>query len=1252
VCANAPASFSVTASGTAPFTYQWRKGGVDIGGATSSTLSFANAIEANEGSYDCVVTNACGSATSAAATLTVNDAATVASNPSNQTVCVDAPASFTVTASGTAPFTYQWRKGGVDIGGATSSTLSFGAATLADVGSYDCVITNACGSVTSTAATLTVNEIATVASNPSNQTVCVDAPASFTVTASGTAPFTYQWRKGGVDIVGATSPTLTLTSSSSTDAGSYDCVITNACGSATSTTATLTVNETATVASNPSNQTVCANAPASFSVTASGTAPFTYQWRKGGVDIGGATSSTLSFAAALEVDEGAYDCVITNACGSATSTAATLTVNDAATIASAPSNQTVCVDAPASFSVTASGTAPFTYQWRKGGVDIVGATSSTLAFAAVTPDDIASYDCVVTNACGSATSPAASLEVDSPASIASNPSNQDVCSAQPASFTVVAGGTPPYSYQWRKGGVDIGGATSSTLSFATALEADEGSYDCVVTNACGSATSTAATLTVNDAATIASSPSNLTVCANAPASFSVTASGTAPFTYQWRKGGVDISGATSSTLSFATALEADEGSYDCVITNACGSATSAVATLTVNDAATVASSPSNQTVCADATASFSVTAAGTAPFTYQWRKGGVDISGATSSTLSFAAAIEADEGTYDCVVTNACGSATSSAATLTVNDAATVASNPSNQTVCADAPASFTVVASGTAPFTYQWRKGGVDINGATSSTLSFATALEADEGSYDCVITNACGSATSSAATLTVNDAATVASNPSNQAACLGAPASFSVTAAGTAPFTYQWRKDGVDIVGATTSTLSFAATILDDVASYDCVITNACGSATSAAATLAVNEPATVASNPSNQTVCDGAPASFSVSANGTAPFTYQWRKGGVDIVGATSPTLTLTPSSSTDAGSYDCVITNACGSATSTAATLTVDSAATIASSPSNQAVCSASPASFTVTANGTAPFTYQWRKGGVDIGGATLSTYTIASTLEADAGSYDCVVTNACGSATSAAATLTVNASASIASSPSNQTVCVDAPVSFSVTANGTAPITYQWRKGGVDIGGATSSTLSFASALEADAGVYDCVVTNACGSATSGAATLAVQNSPSIGTQPDSLAIPAGSQAVFTVAATGSAPITYQWRKDETPLVDGGTITGATTASLTINLVSTSDIGDYDCVVTNPCGSVNSSVAVLHISGCPADLDDGTGTGMPDDGVDINDLLYFLQAFQEGSTNADLDDGNNAGTPDGGVDINDLLFFLAHFESGC
>jgi len=112
-------------------------------------------------------------------------------------------------------------------------------------------------------------------------------------------------------------------------------------------------------------------------------------------------------------------------------------------------------------------------------------------------------------------------------------------------------------------------------------------------------------------------------------------------------------------------------------------------------------------------------------------------------------------------------------------------------------------------------------------------------------------------------------------------------------------------------------------------------------------------------------------------------------------------------------------------------------------------------FSVTATGTS-LSYQWRKGAVNIGGATGSTYTIAAVAAGDAGSYDCAVSGACGSpVTSQAATLTVNSPPTITGQPSGATKNVGESVTFSVAATGTS-LSYQWRKGAVNIGGATGA----------------------------------------------------------------------------------------------------------------------------------------------------------------------------------------------------
>ena len=173
--------------------------------------------------------------------------------------------------------------------------------------------------------------------------------------------------------------------------------------------------------------------------------------------------------------------------------------------------------------------------------------------------------------------------------------------------------------------------------------------------------------------------------------------------------------------------------------------------------------------------------------------------------------------------------------------------------------------------------------------------------------------------------------------------------------------------------------------------------------------------------------------------------------------------------------------------------------------------------------------------------------------------------------------------------------------------------------------------------------------------------------------PGSVQVCAGQGAGLGVLATGSAPMAYQWSYEDPgamgtwlALADGaltingsvwGTVSGSTTDVLSVQtdaLAPSLAAGlNFRCDVGNACGSATSAAAsVTVVTCCPADLDDGTGTGTPDGGVDINDLLYFLVQYEAGTIAADLDDGSGTGTPDGGVDINDLLFFLTHYEAGC
>jgi hypothetical protein len=617
-----------------------------------------------------------------------------------------------------------------------------------------------------------------------------------------------------------------------------------------------------------------------------------------------------------------------------------------------------------------------------------------------------------------------------------------------------------------------------------------------VNNSAGTATSNAATLTVNPAPvapSIITQPSNQTVTAGQTATFSVVASGTAPLSYQWQKNGANIVGATSSSYTTPVTTTSDSGStFVVVVNNSAGAATSNAATLTVNPAPvapTITAQPSNQMVTTGQTATFSVVASGTAPLSYQWQKNGANIAGATSSSYTTPATTTSDSSsTFVVVVTNSAGTATSNAATLTVNPAPvapSITTQPGNQTVTAGQTATFSVVASGTAPLSYQWQKNGANITGATSSSYTTPATTTSDSGStFVVVVSNSAGTATSNAATLTVNPAPvapTITTQPLNQTVTAGQTATFSVVASGTAPLSYQWQKNGANIAGATSSSYTTPATTTSDSGStFVAVVSNSAGSATSNAATLTVN-PApvapTITTQPSNQTVTAGQTATFTVTATGTAPLSYQWQKNGANIAGATASNYTTPATNTSDSGStFVVVVSNSAGTATSNAATLTVNPppvAPTITTQPVNQTVTAGQTAAFSVVASGTAPLSYQWQKNGANIAGATSASYTTPATTTSDSGStFRVVVSNSAGSATSNTATLTVNPAPAPAiqinpTSISFGNVVVGANLSQSLIISNTGTATLSISQ--ITVTGATFTTSGYTLPINVNAG---------------------------------------------------------------------------------------------------------------------------------------------------------------------------------------
>lgn len=170
------------------------------------------------------------------------------------------------------------------------------------------------------------------------------------------------------------------------------------------------------------------------------------------------------------------------------------------TIIVQPISLIVDINDNAIFSVAAQGTS-LRYQWKRNNVVIANQTIFQLNIAQATLVDDANYTVTVYNDCGSVTSDIVSLSVNAgpciPVSINVQPISRNFNTGDSFNLTVGAAGTSPVSYQWRKDGVDISGQTTPTLSFTSADTSNQGSYDCVLTNACGTATSNAAVLTLS-----------------------------------------------------------------------------------------------------------------------------------------------------------------------------------------------------------------------------------------------------------------------------------------------------------------------------------------------------------------------------------------------------------------------------------------------------------------------------------------------------------------------------------------------------------------------------------------------------------------------------------------------------------------------------------------------------------------------------------------------------------------------------------
>jgi hypothetical protein len=807
-------SLSVVAATTGTTSYQWRRNAqnLNVPSATSPTLTLSNITRtADEGSYDVVITDSVGSVISTPATLTINKATAgitlgsltatydghahavvTTTTPVNRGVSITyngsvvpptAAGSYAVIATVDDP-EYQGSVAGTLVIAKATATVALGAlaaiydanahaatATTAPPGlqvdlTYDAIRTaptnagtyavvasvvdpNYQGSTTATLAIAQALQVISFAAPPDR--VAGDAPFILSATASSGLPVSFAVMSGPASSGGTNGATLTLTggvgriSVRATQAGNINYQ------PAVPVLRTFDVVSAPTmpvIVEAPSARIATVGDTVEFVVVTSGTAPFTYQWKRGATTVG-ANESTLTLRAISVADAGIYTVAVTNAAGSVSTGGAQLVVNRATQSITFPAlSDRTAAAAPVNLTATSTSGLAVEFSIVSGPAVISGAT--------LTLTGLIGQVVVRASQPGNANFvPAATIERSFLVSPAPTPPHFTLgLSAGTAtvgdafSFTCIAEGFPAPTYSWAKDGVMLPGETRNELVLSTLTIHDAGSYTVTARNSLGSV-ATSAELRINKksqaitfAPAITSAPvgSAITLRATATSDLSVA--------YSLVSGTASLSGARLTGTSPAVVVRASQPG------NTTFDAAAPVDRIfnftTSGTAPFMSSAPIDQTVAAGATVTFLASAIGSPPPSFQWFRNEIALTGANSGTLVLGNVRPDDSAQYTVVATNAAGSAHASA-TLTVNAPPVIVVAPRDSTVFEGELATFTATATGAPAPSFQWRRNGVPVAYATAGTFTLSAAQITDAGTFDVVATNPFGTAVSRPATLIV---------------------------------------------------------------------------------------------------------------------------------------------------------------------------------------------------------------------------------------------------------------------------------------------------------------------------------------------------------------------------------------------------------------------------------------------------------------------------------------------------------------------
>ena len=1238
LCVGASHTLQVTAvtNNGGTLTYQWKKGGVNIPNATTASLALNNLQTGDAGVYTVAVTNSCGTTTSPDYTITMTQAPIITLDPVSQSLCAGATATFTANVTGST--SVKWQRNGVDVGN-TTTTLSIPSVATANAGTYTFLATNSCGTTTSAAATLAVNNKPVINSLTTTSPVCAGNTATITaaVTPNGDNNLTYSWSLGGTIITGANTNILSIPNFQSANAGTYALVVTNSCGASTgSSTTTLQLQPTPAVA-NIADQTVCQAgtlnvAPVYTNVSG---ANVTYQWYFDGNVLNGQTGAQLNISNIQSSQAGRYYVTVNNGCAPISSAAFNVSVLNLPTIQTQPAaQQQLCVGSNFTLSVTANNVN--TYQWHKNNIPIVGETGSTYT-KLVTALDAGTYKVVISNACGySVTSNNAILTVSTSPTITSAPANTTVCVGQPfsASVSATANGGGNLRYVWTTGSTEISGATASLFSIARASANDAKTYTVAVSNDCGTTNGGNFTVTVGDkpTATITTSITNNettgkpTVCIGSPISFSVTSeSNNYSPSYTWYKDDVSKGTSTSNALTISTSTTSDAGTYKLSVANTCGTTISNPIIVGVHEKPIFSIQPEATTTACELTAVTLTGLAQNKPGTnsaiiYTWYKDGSPIT-PLAANLALTNVSTDQSGNYQLKVSNECGTTTSNIAALNVvsKPKYTILTSASEFVLCSATNQTKTLsvnifTTNSTTPPSINWSTadGSISSVNTTGNTSNVTIASVGKDATYNAVLTNGCGTTNLKYG---MNDGITIKNEaalptvssftiPPYTTFCEGDQIKLNVKTNSTALETYVWKLGTVikqTKQSGTTNSSDYASNnaTIADAGTYIVDITNKCGTVNSAVSIpVTVNPTPVVAFDVTNPTSQCLSTNRFTFTNNtvttGGSNISYAWdfADGSINTTAIASTNYTYINS-----GTYLVKLTgtNNYGCANSTTKEVIVIAEPRITSQPTAKTVCQGASYDLVATVNngGAGSVTYQWYLNTLPISNSNSLKYTISSMSAANAGNYYLKVTNAQCNLTAQSESVAIayqeKPTASFTAGGKSLSTCVnDAEFTFVNTTPAVANVSYLWSITDGVTSNATNFTYKFT-----NTGIYDVTLTATAGGCSS---TIAyplgsVNNKIKINGLPiitKDLApvktINRGGPLEIFVEATSLkadasvAPITYNWYKMPSTNVIGSN--AATFNSITSAVIS--DTGRYYVNVANACGFVRSNIITISV----------------------------------------------------------------------